>query len=73
MFESGNELPTKISTLFPEITFCPTLIPSGAKMYLFSPSAYANKQIFADLFGSYSIDLTTAGISSLLRLKSIIR
>ncbi|MDI3349401.1 hypothetical protein DCBHLPFO_00689 [Mycoplasmopsis arginini] len=69
---NGNVLPTKISTFSPEITLWPTLRPLGVRMYLFSPSAYANNEILAERFGSYSIDLTTAGILSLLRLKSII-
>src|SRR5699024_10659289 len=50
----------------------PTFSPFGAKIYLFSPSAYAKSAIFADLFGSYSIDCTFAGILSLFLLKSII-
>src|SRR5690554_4280166 len=42
-------------------------------MYRFSPSAYANKAMYADRLGSYSIDFTVAGILSLSRLKSMIR
>ena len=73
MFFNLRALPTMISVASPEITLSPTLMSFGARMYLFSPSAYASKQILAFLFGSYSMVLTVAGTSSLLRLKSIIR
>ena len=36
---NGKQLPTRISASGPFITFCPTLSPSGARMYAFSPSA----------------------------------
>src|SRR5690554_5724627 len=42
-------------------------------MYLFSPSSYSTRAMLHDLLGSYSIVLTSAATSSLLRLKSIRR
>ncbi len=41
-------------------------------MYLFSPSLYVTNEMLADLFGSYSIVVTIAGMPSLFLLKSII-
>jgi len=72
MFTIGNALPGLISASAPETTFVPTVKPLGARIYLFSPSAYTHNAMFALLFGSYSIDLTVAGIPSLFLLKSMI-
>ena len=55
-----------------EITVLFTLIPSGAKIYFLSPSSYSTRAILADLFGSYSTEITFPEISSLFLLKSII-
>ena len=37
----------------PEITLSPTVSPTGARMYLFSPSAYARSAMCAERLGSY--------------------
>src|SRR5690606_39359775 len=55
--------PTLGSADSEEITFWSTLIPLGAMMYLFSPSAYSRSAINAVLFGSYSTDFTVASTS----------
>src|SRR5699024_11251657 len=61
-----------ISSLLPVSITSPTFSPLGARIYLFSPSAYATSAIYAVLFGSYSIVCTLAGILSLSLLRSII-
>ena len=65
------ELPTLISHFSDEIIASPTFNLEGAMIYLLSPSLYKSNAIWADLFGSYSILSTTAGISNLFLLKSI--
>src|SRR5208283_1132466 len=69
---SGIAFPGLISALGPDITTSPILTPVGARIYLYSPSAYFSNAILADLLGSYSIVATVAGIPILLRLKSMI-
>ena len=56
----------------PDIILSPSLSPLGANMYDLVPSSYSINAIFAVLFGSYSIPITVANISSFLLLKSII-
>ena len=72
MFAIGSAFPTLISASGPEKILSPTFSPLGAMMYLFSPSAYTIKAMFAVLLGSYSIVATLPAISSLFLLKSMI-
>ena len=46
-------------------------MPSGAIIYLLSPSLYSTKAILDDLFGSYSMPIIVPIISNLFLLKSI--
>ncbi len=39
IFSRGRQFPTSISAAGPFIIFCPALIPSGARIYAFCPSA----------------------------------
>ena len=55
MFAIGSAFPTLISASGPEKILSPTFSPLGAMIYLFSPSAYTIKAMFAVLLGSYSI------------------
>ncbi len=68
----GREFPALMSASAPETTSSPTLRPTGAIMYLLSPSRYFRRAMRAERLGSYSMVSTTAGTSNLLRLKSII-
>src|SRR5690606_8892296 len=72
IFFSFIALPTLGSAVSEEITFWSTLIPLGAMIYLFSPSAYSNRAMKAVLFGSYSTVFTVASTSNLFLLKSMI-
>ena len=72
MFFNGRALPALISASGPETITSPTFNPTGAIIYLFSPSAYTTNAMYAVLFGSYSIVATFAGTPSLFLLKSII-
>ena len=73
MTDNGIALPKSGLTLsVPEITFCPTFRPDCATIYLFSPSGYLISAINEDLFGSYSIETISPGVSYLSLLKSII-
>src|SRR3990167_4780370 len=47
--------------------------PSGAKIYLFSPSSYCTKAISLVLFGSYSIPITLPRMPVFSLLKSTAR
>ena len=69
----GRQLPTVASAFSPDITFMPTLRPSGARMYVFVPSAYSRSARFALRFGSYAIAETVASTPSLTRRKSMMR
>ena len=60
---SGNALPGLISALALDITVSPTANLWGARIYDFFPSLYKSSAMNADLFGSYSILSTFAGIS----------
>src|SRR5215472_12911641 len=73
MFRRGSALPTRMSASGPLTTFCPTLSPSGCRIYRFSPSAYASNAIREERLGSYSMVCTVAEIPILSRLKSIMR
>ena len=72
ILSSSKVLPILISASDPDIIFDPSLSPFGAIMYRLSPSSYKTRAMKADLFGSYSILSTAAGIPSLFLLKSII-
>ena len=58
--ESGMQFPTSGDFFKPETTLSPTFKPLSATIYLFSLSSNFVKAINADLFGSYSIDKTSA-------------
>ena len=73
IWPSGRQLPTVASAFGPLITFMPTLRPSGARMYVFTPSAYSRSARFALRLGSYAIALTSASTPSLARRKSTMR
>src|SRR5579872_4570663 len=73
MFFIGMQWPTRGSDFCPLMTLSPTLSPSGAMMYAFSPSSYWTSAMRAERLGSYSIDCTVAQTSSFLRLKSMTR
>ncbi len=62
--------PTLGNASFPEWIFIPGVKPSGAMIYLFSPSVYSTRQMRLVRFGSYSTVSTVASIC-LLRLKSM--
>ena len=60
----NNAFPTLISAPSPETTVIPSVRPSGAIIYAFTPSSYWIRAMFADLFGSYSIPITVAFMPS---------
>ena len=60
MFCNGRQFPSLISAFGPDTITSPTFNPTGAIIYLFSPSAYTTKAMYAVLFGSYSIVATVA-------------
>ena len=72
MFFNGRQFPSLISTLSPDDNLSPTETFFGERMYLYSPSSYFINEINADLLGSYSFLITSAVISNLFLLKSII-
>ncbi len=68
------QLPTFGSTAVEDdSTTSPSLSPRGAMMYRRVPSWYSTRAMWHDRFGSYSMPTTVAGMSSLVRRKSIIR
>src|SRR5947209_4737626 len=73
MRRSGRQLPTRGSDSSPLVTLSPAFSPSGARMYVFSPSSYCTSAMRAERFGSYSMATTVPGGPSLRRLKSMTR
>ncbi|EKD94870.1 MAG: hypothetical protein ACD_25C00190G0001, partial [uncultured bacterium] len=71
MFSRGSAFPGFNSASGPETTSMPMAKPSGASIYLFSPSIKLIKAMSEPLLGSYSIEATFAGMNSLFLLKSM--
>ena len=71
---SGMQLPGVGSMASAELTTAsPTVRPCGARMYRLVPSAYCSSAIWQVRLGSYSMPITVAGMSSLVRRKSMTR
>ncbi|KAI5007665.1 hypothetical protein ZWY2020_008713, partial [Hordeum vulgare] len=51
----GRAFPINIGTFVPKTIVSPIIAPLGCKIYLFSPSPYCMRQMYAFRLGSYSM------------------